>query len=111
MTEKTLRERIAEARVNAAKLNTLTDELNVKLLEVEKALIGFGLGVSAEIALPEGVLAIMSAGVEFRSDKKTKAFRALVAEHLGDIERLPAGSFKSSGTDVNTVLVTMQRAA
>lgn len=57
--------------------------------------------------LPGGrLVAIMSAGVEFRMDRKTKAFRDLVSDH-GTMERLPEGSFKSSGTDVRTVVVTM----
>ena len=56
---------------------------------------------------PSGRLsAIMSAGVLFRDNKKTVAFRELVNAH-GRIERLPDDSFKESGTRVNTVLVTM----
>jgi hypothetical protein len=51
----------------------------------------------------------MSAGVEFRQDKKTTAFRALVDRSRGSIERLPEGAFKDSGTNVNTVLVTMRK--
>jgi len=61
---------------------------------------------------PGGRLAaIMSAGVEFRQDAKTTAFRALVERHGGTIERLPAGSFLESGTGVNTVMVTLTVAA
>lgn len=54
--------------------------------------------------------AIMSAGTSFRTDKRTAAFRALVQDVGGSIESLPPGSFKASGTMVNTVFVTMRRA-
>ena len=55
------------------------------------------------------LVAIMSAGVEFRSDRKTNAFRELVASVGGTIERLPEGSFESSGTSVRTVIVEMTK--
>lgn len=55
------------------------------------------------------LVAIMSAAVKFRSDRKTKAFRELVEAHGGEIEDLPEGSFRASGTDVRTVLVTIDR--
>lgn len=57
---------------------------------------------------PDGKLvAIASAAVEFRDDRLGREFRALVASHNGTIEPLPPGSFKESGTMVNTVIVTM----
>lgn len=46
--------------------------------------------------------AIMSAGITFREDRLTKEFRA----RLASVEHLPEGSFKASGTAVNTVMVT-----
>jgi predicted RNA methylase len=49
------------------------------------------------------LVAIMSAGVSFREDALTRDFRALCTS----IEALPEGSFRSSGTDVNTVLVML----
>ena len=55
------------------------------------------------------LVAIMSAGVEFRTNRKAVAFRELVAANGGSIEKLPSYSFKASGTSVNTVLVTMRR--
>lgn len=59
---------------------------------------------------PGGILvAIMSAGVEFRKDKKAQEFRKLVDDESGEIERLPEDSFKASGTGVNTVLVRLRR--
>lgn len=55
-----------------------------------------------------GVLvAIMSAGVKFREDKLTKDFREFVSER-GEIIDNPEGSFKSSGTMVNTVTVVIR---
>jgi len=52
--------------------------------------------------------AIMSAGTKDRSNKKAVDFRALVKQAHGTIESLPDGSFKESGTNVRTVLVTMR---
>jgi predicted RNA methylase len=55
-----------------------------------------------------GVLvAIASAAVSFRDDLLGRGFRTLVEKHDGEITPLPEGSFKSSGTMVNTVMVTM----
>lgn len=53
------------------------------------------------------LVAIMSAGVLFRQDRLTQELR----ETLGDAayERLPDGSFKESGTNVNTVLVVADK--
>lgn len=51
--------------------------------------------------------AIMSAGVSFRTDRKTVGFRDLIARRGGKIEKLPDGSFDESGTSVRTVLVTV----
>lgn len=55
------------------------------------------------------LVAIMAAGVEFRQNKKSEAFRALVAAMNGKMTDLPAGSFEESGTSVNTVLVTLNK--
>jgi len=57
--------------------------------------------------LKEGgkLVAIMSAGVGFRTDRKATAFRTTIQKMGGTIEPLPADSFKASGTGVNTVLV------
>ncbi len=62
------------------------------------------------LLVPGGRLAaVMSAGVQYRQDKLATRFRALVAEHDGDIEPNPDGSFLESGTAVRTVIVTMRR--
>jgi hypothetical protein len=53
------------------------------------------------------LLAIMSAGVTFRQDRRTADFRRLVDERGGTIEALPDDAFKESGTQVRTVLVTI----
>jgi phospholipid N-methyltransferase len=51
------------------------------------------------------LVAIMSAGVTFRTDRKTVEFRKLVASYGGTIEELPANTFQEEGTGVQTVLV------
>lgn len=54
------------------------------------------------------LVAVMSAAVKFRSNKKTANFCNFLDEHNGEIEDLPPGSFESSGTSVNAVIVTME---
>ena len=57
---------------------------------------------------PGGLLvSVMSAGVTFRQNKLTNDFRSLVEQRGGFIEELPDGSFKTSGTMVNTVVVVI----
>lgn len=57
---------------------------------------------------PEGrLVAIMSASVSFRDNKKTVAFREFIAGCNGTIEPLLEGAFRSSGTNVKTVLVVL----
>lgn len=53
------------------------------------------------------LVAITSASVLFRENALTKKFRELVMSCKGTMEALPEGSFKESGTSVNTALVTM----
>lgn len=61
---------------------------------------------------PDGLLvSVMSAGVTFRDDKFTREFRDLIRARGGDIEALDDGAFKSSGTMVRTVIVTIPGAA
>jgi predicted RNA methylase len=58
---------------------------------------------------PGGKLAaIMSAGVRFRSNKKTLAFRQLV-EECGEIQDHPSDSFRAEGTGVSTVAVLLTK--
>lgn len=54
------------------------------------------------------LVSIMASSVLFRDNRKTVEFRGLAEKH-GTIERLPEGSFKESGTGVNTVLVVMDK--
>lgn len=58
---------------------------------------------------PGGQLtAIMSAGTEFRSTAKAKAFRDLMQSMSATWADLPPGSFSSVGTNVNTVIVSIR---
>lgn len=61
---------------------------------------------------PDGLLvSVMSASVTFRDNKLTQDFRDLIRSRGGDIEAIEDGAFKSSGTMVRTVIVTMRGAA
>lgn len=58
---------------------------------------------------PAGVLvSVLPSSIEFRRDRRYAEFRAWVEEH-GTIDALPAGSFKDSGTGVNTCVVRMEK--
>jgi len=64
---------------------------------------------AAKFLRPGGRLAaVMSNGAQYRQDKASVAFREWLESMGGQIEDLPDGSFKESGTMVNTVLVTVQ---
>jgi predicted RNA methylase len=57
---------------------------------------------------PGGVLvSVMSPAFEFRTTSVAKAFRALYDSRDGETIRLPEGSFKASGTMVNSVIVRL----
>ena len=57
---------------------------------------------------PDGrLVSVMSAGVKFRDNKLAREFRDFIDEHGGEIEDLPDGSFKSSGTMVRCVILTV----
>ncbi|MBO6755719.1 MAG: DUF4942 domain-containing protein [Roseibium sp.] len=55
------------------------------------------------------LVAIMSAGTEFRETKKAKAFRALAATMSADWRDLPPGSFAESGTYMNTLILKVRK--
>jgi hypothetical protein len=55
------------------------------------------------------LVAIMSASVEFSETAKAKAFRKKVKEMGGRFRDLPSGSFRECGTNVNTVLLTVDQ--
>lgn len=62
-----------------------------------------------QVLKPRGrLVSVMAAGVTFRENAKTVAFRALVDQH-GWIEALPEDSFRASGTSVRTVLVVLDK--
>jgi len=54
------------------------------------------------------LVAIMSAGAGFRREDEYQQIRLLISRY-GSIEKLPEGSFKESGTGVNTVLVILDK--
>ena len=53
------------------------------------------------------MVSVMSTGAFYRSDHKATAFRKWLEEAGGQTYDLPEGSFKESGTGVNTVLVVI----
>lgn len=64
-----------------------------------------------ESCLEEGgrLVSIMSAGVKFNSQKKYEKVRQLIKENSGSIIELPQNAFKESGTNVNTVLIVLDK--
>lgn len=66
--------------------------------------------LKAYAALKDGgkLVAIAPAGVMFRRDRDYQLVRHL-AEETGWIEELPEGSFKASGTMVNTVMLCIEK--
>jgi predicted RNA methylase len=58
---------------------------------------------------PSGTLiAIAPPNFAYRSDRRSIAFRAFV-QAFGEWDDLPSGAFSASGTEVNTVVITMQK--
>ena len=53
------------------------------------------------------VVAVMSAGTEFRQDKTATAFREMVEARGGRLERLPDDAFAGAGISVRTVLAVI----
>ena len=51
----------------------------------------------------------MSPGPFYRSDKKCQNFRDWFESVGGEVEDLPEGSFKESGTGVHTKLITLYK--
>lgn len=56
------------------------------------------------------LVSIMGAGVKFRRETEYESVRSLI-EGCGELIDLPTGSFKESGTLVNTVIVTLDKDA
>jgi len=63
------------------------------------------------VAVGGCLVSIMASSVKYRDNAKSIMFRAFLEQHGGVIEDNPEGSFKSSGTGVRTVTVTMRMAA
>jgi len=57
------------------------------------------------------LVSIMSPTWRYRDQRWASDFRELVAAHNGTIAEVPAGAFKGSGTMIQTVIVTLDRAA
>lgn len=55
------------------------------------------------------LVAVMSAGTLFRTDKRTKAFKEFLERTDGEVFELPDGAFKESGTGVKTCLVAISK--
>lgn len=55
------------------------------------------------------LVAVMSAGVRFRENRKTAEFRDWLAERDAEFEDLPAGAFAASGTSVNACIVSFDQ--
>jgi protein-L-isoaspartate O-methyltransferase len=61
-----------------------------------------------EFVKPGGrVVAVMSAGAEFRQGKTAEGFRKMVADRGGRIERLPDDAFAGAGISVRTVMAVI----
>lgn len=54
------------------------------------------------------LVAVMSPSWRFRTNQKSKAFQAFVAQH-GHVEEVPEGTFKESGTMIRTVIVVLDK--
>jgi len=55
------------------------------------------------------LVSIMSAGTEFRQTKKSIAFRALMSKWNAEWHDLPMGSFASVGTNINTLILVIDK--
>ena len=65
-----------------------------------------------EFVKPGGrLVAIMSAGVIFRTKGRYKVFDEFLKKHEAKIRKNPSASFKESGTSVETVMVTINKPA
>ena len=51
----------------------------------------------------------MSPSWQYRTDRKHAEFRAWLQELDHEVEDLPEGTFKSSGTNIRTLLVTIRK--
>jgi hypothetical protein len=56
------------------------------------------------------VVSVATPGYQYRQDAESAAFRGWLNEVGAEVEDLPEGSFSSSGTNVNTVLIKIRKA-
>lgn len=74
-----------------------------KKQEIHHVMHAFG------ILKERGILvSVMSTGVTFRQDSLTRQLKSLI-DKCGEIHRLPSGSFKESGTNVETIIVKLRK--
>jgi predicted RNA methylase len=65
---------------------------------------------AVNLLAPGGVLgAIVSGGVTWKEDRRSKAFRALLRAHHAVTTNLPEGAFAESGTNVRTSMVLLRK--
>jgi hypothetical protein len=63
-----------------------------------------------DLLKPGGILVtVMSPAWQYRNDCKHAEFRAWLKEWDHEVEDLPEGTFKSSGTNVRALLVTIRK--
>lgn len=63
-----------------------------------------------DLLSPDGILvSVMSAGIKFINNNKTRDFRNWLEDGRGYFSSLPASSFASSGTGVSSILVTIRK--
>lgn len=63
-----------------------------------------------DLLKPGGILVtVMSPAWQYRTDRKHAAFRAWLKQLDHDVEDLPEGTFKASGTNIRTVLVKIRK--
>jgi type I restriction-modification system DNA methylase subunit len=63
-----------------------------------------------DLLKPGGILVtVMSPAWQYRTDRKHAEFRAWLQELDHEVEDLPGGTFKSSGTNIRTLLVTIRK--
>lgn len=73
----------------------------------KQADIAHVMAASKCVAAGGRLVAVMSGGVIFRQDARTREFRNWLQFRNGSIEALPPESFKSSGTSVNACIVAV----
>lgn len=55
------------------------------------------------------LVAVTSPAWQYRENGKFKAFRDWLSELPHDVDEVPAGAFKSSGTEIRTLIITIRK--